>query len=93
MPVCSRTPHTLIDQKKRMLCMLVGRPSDPNWMSDVVEPAAQMLDDIRLEGDAMGAWSAKQLNARRGDFVSITSGVSYGGGQQVRSGLCFACIC
>lgn len=74
-----------------MLSMLVGHPDDSNWMQDVVDPAASVFDEIRVEGDSCDAWSTKQRDARRGDFISITTGVSYGGGQLVRllSGLSY----
>lgn len=64
--------------------MMVGRPDDPNWKQAVADVAAEELEEIRVEGDAANAWSKKQRDARRGDFVSITTGVSYGGGQLVR---------
>lgn len=78
------TPHSLVDKQGRILGMMAGRPDDPNWMQHVADLAAQQLEEIRVEGDAANAWSAKQRDARRGDFVSITTGVSYGGGQLVR---------
>lgn len=82
----SSTPRAIIDKKRRVLGILAGHADDPNWQRDVVEPASALLEQIRQEGDASGAWSQKQHDARRGDFISLTTGVSYGGGQQV---LCF----
>lgn len=52
-------------------------------MEDVIQPASDLFEQTRLEGDACDAWSEKQWDARRGDFISITTGVSYGGGQEV----------
>lgn len=80
---CS-TPTALVDKKRRMLSILAGHPNDPMWQQDVVKPAATLFDEIRIKGDSCDGWSTKQQDARRGDFISLTSGVSYGGGQQVR---------
>lgn len=86
------SPTTLIDKKRRMLAMLVGHPKDGRWMEDVIEPVEKMFDEIRVKGDSSNGWSTKQQDARRGDFVSLTTGVSYGGGQQVRSLFSFALL-
>ncbi|EIM90993.1 uncharacterized protein STEHIDRAFT_49802, partial [Stereum hirsutum FP-91666 SS1] len=72
----------IIDPHRRLLGVLGGHPDDPNWHRDVLEPATALLEQTRLDGDAMDAWTEKQHDARRGDFVSLTAGVSYGGGQQ-----------
>lgn len=85
-----RTPTAIVDPKGRMLAILAGRPDDVNWEQDVLIPATALLEEIREEGDACGAWSKKQLDARRGDFVSITTGVSYGGGQDVSESRCLS---
>lgn len=77
------TPHALIDQRMRILGVLAGHANDPNWYRDVAEPAAALLEQTRLDGDALDAWTDKQYDARRRDFISMTAGVSYGGGQQV----------
>lgn len=79
----SRTPHTIIDKKRRMLVILAGRPHDHSWMQDVIDPASALLEETRLQGDAADAWTEKQRDARRGDFVAMTTGTSYGGGQEV----------
>jgi len=56
--------------------MLAGRPQGDDWdnvqqrMSDLLQDAPHQLEAVRRE--------------RRGDFVSLSTGVSYGGGQTVR---------
>lgn len=79
----SSTPHAIIDQHRRILGILAGHPDDPNWQRNVAGPAATLLEQTRIEGDSMDAWTDKQYDARRGDFLAMTTGVSYGGGQQV----------
>lgn len=77
------TPHAIIDQRRRILGVLAGHADDPNWQRDIAEPAAALLEQTRLEGDTLDAWTDKQYDTWRGEFMSVTAGVSYGGGQQV----------
>lgn len=52
---------------------------------------ADAMEEVRREGDKLGAWVDKQEMDRRlgGQFVTLSTGVSYGGGQKVRVWLFF----
>lgn len=86
---CSTT-RPLVDKFKRIIGVLLGRPkNDPTWEVQVTKGLADAMDEVRREGDAMGkkgAWTKKQREDRRlgGQFITLTTGVSYGGGQRVR---------
>ena len=70
-----RTPVAIIDEEDRIISVLAGRPKGEDWddvhqrMSDLLRDAPCHLETVRQE--------------RRGDFVSLSTGVSYGGGQTV----------
>ncbi len=50
----------------------------------VCDEAVQVLNEVQEEGIASDAFLEKYLTHRRGDFVSVPVGVSFGGGQKVR---------
>lgn len=68
-----RTPTAIIDQEDRVMTVLAGRPDGEDWsqvharMSALLEQAGANIPGPRTE--------------RRGNFVSLSTGVSYGGGQ------------
>lgn len=70
-----RTPIAIIDLDDRVMTILAGRPHRQDWdqvharMSALLEQAGTNAHGLRKE--------------RRGKFVSISAGVSYGGGQTV----------
>lgn len=65
------------------MCVLVGRPADPDWDDKVVQPANEAFEEVLREGNRTKAWSKKQTKSRRGPHIAETAGVSYGGGQDV----------
>jgi hypothetical protein len=62
--------------------VLVGHPSDPGWKI-VVEDAAALMEEVRKLGLESDAFGEKYITHRRGEFVAIPVGVSYGGGGTV----------
>ena len=67
----------------RILLSLDGRPGDPTW-TEVPQGAARTMDRVRTVG-------LRKLfgRHRRGDFIALGDGVSFGGGQKV----CIAFLC
>lgn len=69
------TPVAVLDAANRIMTVLAGRPRGDDWedmhtrMSSLMEHAGDQVQNARPE--------------RRGNFVSISTGVSYGGGQMV----------
>ncbi|KAH0826842.1 hypothetical protein J3R83DRAFT_4373 [Lanmaoa asiatica] len=76
-----RTPTAIVDQEDRIMTILAGRPQGQDWdqvhlqMGVILEQAGSNVQGSHKE--------------RRGSFVSLSTGVSYGGGQT--AGLPFAC--
>lgn len=70
-----RTPTVIVDQEDRIMTILAGRPQGQDWdqvhagMSSLLEQARSNVQGFHKE--------------RRGKFVSLSTGVSYGGGQKV----------
>lgn len=79
-----RTSDTIfiVDAKDRISTILVGRPNDPEW-PEVCDDATRILDEVREAGIASNSFLDKYLSHRRGDFVAVPVGVSFGGGQKV----------
>ncbi|KAJ7105440.1 hypothetical protein C8R43DRAFT_906657 [Mycena crocata] len=81
----SSSPKLILDLHGRIIAILLGRPEDPDW-DDVVRKAGQAMDRARRVGKTSGAFSsAKDSSHRRGKYAQLTTGVSFGGGQQVAS--------
>ena len=70
-----RTPTAITDQHDRIVTMLAGRPQDDDW-DDVHAQMSAHLEDAGGEVQC-------PRKERRGDFISLSTGVSYGGGQTV----------
>jgi len=68
--------------QKRIIEVLVGHPNDPGWKI-VVEDAAALMEEVRKLGLESDLLDEKYITHRRGDFVAIPVGVSYGGGGTV----------
>ncbi|KAN0092505.1 hypothetical protein V8E55_003289 [Tylopilus felleus] len=72
-------PVAVLDAAGRVMTVLAGRPRGDDWedvhtrMSSLMEHAGNQVQNARPE--------------RRGSFVSISTGVSYGGGQKAPSNL------
>lgn len=74
-----RTPLAILDHQGRIVVMLAGRPSDPGW-DGVIEEATSLFMAAKAKFDAQG----EDIEHRRGHFVALRCGVSFGGGQTVR---------
>lgn len=73
----------LVDDANNIVVVLAGRPDDPDW-DNVVAEGVRVMGEIRRAGHKSGVWKPDDMSGRRGDFVAIASGVSFGGGQRVR---------
>ncbi|KAJ2914909.1 hypothetical protein MD484_g5504, partial [Candolleomyces efflorescens] len=59
---------------------LVGRPADPSW-AGVCSKAAEALKAVEEIGRNQELFGSAYTSNRRGPFVAIPNGVSFGGGQ------------
>lgn len=76
--------RVILDTDGRAMAVLVGQPcDDPTWGPSAAR-AGEALLNVRTEGLARGAFRAADLDHRRGKFLAVASGVSFGGGQTVR---------
>lgn len=66
----------ITDKDGRVIAVLAGQPDDPGW-DEVHQSAADSLDACRGK--------MKQGTHRRGRYPMLSSGISFGGGQTVRS--------
>ena len=78
---CSQT-RFLVDSSDRIIVVLAGRPKDPTW-DHVVAGASAAMEGVRKAGQKSGSFRDKDLSHRRGEFVALAAGVSFGGGQTV----------
>ena len=74
----STTRPILSSDHDKVIAILVGRPNGEDWMRGVNEPLMASFEEVRA------AFKASANGNRRGDFASMASGISYGGGQKVR---------
>lgn len=77
-PLRSRTPTAVVDQEDRVITILAGRPQGSDW-SLVQQKMSALLEDAPL------TVQGRRGKERRGIFVSLSAGISYGGGQTVRA--------
>jgi hypothetical protein len=82
---CRRT-RMILDKQGRIVAALVGQPDDPEW-GRVINDAVAVLHEVQVVGTESDAFSQKSVDHRRGRFLAIPVGVSFGGGQTVRAGL------
>lgn len=73
----------LVDNDRNVIVILAGRPDDPDWDAVVAE-GVRVMEEVRRAGYTKGVWKAGDTSSRRGNFVAVASGVSFGGGQRVR---------
>lgn len=73
----------ILDKDGRIIACFVGKPDDPAWDSEVIPGACRAMDRAACKGVAKGAFTKKDRVHRRGNFLSLTTGVSFGGGQKV----------
>jgi hypothetical protein len=78
---CS-SPKLILDVHGRIIAILLGRPEDPAW-DDVIRDAVEAMRRARRAGRASGAFRPKDEVHRRGHFLALSCGVSFGGGQKV----------
>jgi len=81
---CDRKTLLILDKVGRIVAVLVGQPDDPEWVY-VIKDAAEVLEEVQQLGADMDLFSEKSLDHRRGEFLAIPVGVSFGGGQTVRA--------
>lgn len=75
---CGSTPHVLLDNHKRIVGVLAGRPKDDSWR-DTTRAACDAMEQAR--GQCI--FRDTDVEHRRGSYPCLAVGVSYGGGQQV----------
>src|SRR5277367_5035706 len=78
----SSSSHTrfLTDSSDRIMVVLVGRPKDPTW-DEVVAAASAAMECVQKAGQKLGSFREKDLSHRRGEFVALAAGISFGRGQ------------
>lgn len=73
-------PKLILDADGRIIAILLGTPEDPDWPSVVAEALKDMARARRYARQY--GWNPSVH--RRGRYLSLTTGVSFGGGQRVR---------
>lgn len=81
-----RKTFVILDKHGRIIVVFVARPNDPTWM-DAIRGVARAILHLRTELERLGLVKAKDCDHRRGKFLALASGISFGGGQKV----CVAC--
>lgn len=81
---CLSKTRLILDKRERIVAVLVGQPADPLWR-DTVDAASEKMREAEQLGTDMELFSQKSLQHRRGEFLAMPAGVSYGGGQTVRT--------
>ncbi|TFK64366.1 hypothetical protein BDN72DRAFT_774653, partial [Pluteus cervinus] len=76
-------PHAILDANGRIVGALAGRPRNSGW-DDVLGNACEVLRNIRLVGDVANCFGPNDIDHRRGRFLAVPVGVSFGGGQKVK---------
>lgn len=83
----TRKPRALLDKTGRVFTVLAGKPKDIAGWDRVNAQVQEVFDGAR----ASYKLDAKQAFHRRGEYPTISAGISYGGGQKVcishRSGI------
>lgn len=79
---CCRKTRLILDKKERIIAVLVGQPEDPQWR-DTINAAAKVLQEVERLGAEESLFAEKWLDHRRGEFLAVPVGVSFGGGQKV----------
>ncbi|RDB25110.1 hypothetical protein Hypma_008140 [Hypsizygus marmoreus] len=76
-----QTKH-IIDHQSRIIVALVGRPPGADWDHAIYEVTDKM-EDVQERGEDMDAFGEGVESSRRGEFVALPTGVSFGGGQKI----------
>jgi hypothetical protein len=74
----SRDPHLILDKDDRIIAFLAGRPEGTSWDASMAD-AVVLLEEFRACEPTLA-----QKGDRRGSFLAVAKGVSFGGGQKVR---------
>lgn len=74
----------VLDAAQRLFIVVIEKPAGATDWEECVERAHQKMVAAREEGLASGAFSQGDLDHRRGAFLAINAGVSFGGGAMVR---------
>ena len=85
-PRNDRSSHGLADRNSYVFGLLAGHPDDPSWMASM-EACAEA---IRVAKTKLNFGNRVD---RRGSFKTVAFGVSYGGGQKVRTRITHKRIC
>lgn len=75
-------PELLADDADYGIVILAGQPK--GW-GEVIKGATKALAEVREESNREGVFAASDSDHRRGNFLAIASGVSFGGGAIVSS--------
>ncbi|KAJ7029056.1 hypothetical protein C8F04DRAFT_963287, partial [Mycena alexandri] len=67
----------IVDAAGRVFALSGGHADDPEWMSEVHDPAVEAMEAARVQCKV----SETRRHHRRGYFPPLTAGDSYGGGQ------------
>ncbi|KAH9857331.1 hypothetical protein C2E23DRAFT_721296, partial [Lenzites betulinus] len=70
------TPRPILSREGKVIAVLVGQPRDANW-HDVNTEMQEIMENAR---DAYQP-PPQKAGEGRGDFISMSTGISYGGGQ------------
>lgn len=73
------TPFKIVDKDGRVIGLLAGRPADASW-DDVASSAYSAM----AEAAEACQFKPKHSDHRRGQFATLATGVSFGGGRTVR---------
>ena len=89
----TRTPKVVVDAQGRIVVAMAGRPKkEVSWgksMDGLEDFLAETKEKMRLVCESCRTKSpdehCKACSNRRGDFRAVSFGLSFGGGQSVRS--------
>ncbi|KAJ7198440.1 hypothetical protein C8J57DRAFT_1635380 [Mycena rebaudengoi] len=76
-----KDPKLVLDVHGRIIVILIGTPEDPDW-DKVIKDAIKAMKRARRHGARRGLFKTGDMHHRRGRYLPLHSGVSFGGGQQ-----------
>ncbi|KAJ7839772.1 hypothetical protein B0H13DRAFT_2417355 [Mycena leptocephala] len=74
-------PMLILDVDGRIVAVLLGRPEGDDW-EEVVKEFIRLMEAVRRRGEARGVFKAKDRRHRRGNYFTLSDGVTRGPGQQ-----------
>jgi hypothetical protein len=75
----------LLDREQRVVGALAGQPRDIKGWRAVHDSAFSALEYAASQIKPKAPKKPKEIKSRRGLQISLSHGISYGGGQQVRA--------